>query len=138
MKVIGNTPNPQSGKETNAERITSGVMVGREPHEPTFSRNGKELWVAVRGEGRIAVLETTAAIKESGGLASRAVRRYLESLNGPAQVWFSADGRLAFVVSQKVSQLEVIETNFSRDGFSRPRRRPGRGCRPRLTLHYAA
>ena len=42
---------------------------------------------------------------------------------GPAQVWFSADGRLAFVVSQKASQLEVIETNFGRDGFSRPKRR---------------
>src|ERR671926_435480 len=24
MKVIGNTPNPQAGSETNAERITSG------------------------------------------------------------------------------------------------------------------
>ncbi len=31
MKVIGNTPNPQANEQTNAERITSGVMVGREP-----------------------------------------------------------------------------------------------------------
>jgi len=123
MKVVGNTPNPQAGNETNAERITSGVLVGREPHEPTFSRNGKELWVTVRGENRIAVLDTAAAIKESRGVASRAVRQYVECVNGPAQVWFSADGRLAFVVSQKASQLEVIETNFGRDGFSRPKRR---------------
>jgi len=123
MKVIGNTPNPQASNETNAERITTGVLVGREPHEPTFSRNGKELWVTVRGESRIAVLDTAAAIKESRGIASRAVRLYVDCLNGPAQVWFSADGRLAFVVSQKASQLEVIETNFGRDGFSRPKRR---------------
>jgi hypothetical protein len=123
MKVVGNTPNPQAGNETNAERITTGVLVGREPHEPTFTRNGKELWVTVRGENRIAVLDTAAAVKESRGVASRAVRRYVDCLNGPAQVWFSADGRLAFVVSQKASQLEVIETNFGRDGFSRPKRR---------------
>lgn len=123
LKVVGNTPNPQAGKETNAERITTGVLVGREPHEPTFSRNGKELWVTVRGENRIAILDVTAAIKESRGVASRAVRLYLDCLNGPAQVWFSADGRLAFVASQKASQLEVIETNFGRDGFSRPKRR---------------
>ena len=123
MKVIGNTPNPQAGEQTNGERLTSGIMVGREPHEPTFSRNGKEIWVTVRGENRIAILETANAIKESRGVASRAVRLYVNCLNGPAQIWFSTDGKLAFVISQKTSQLEVLETNFGRDGFSRPKRR---------------
>jgi hypothetical protein len=123
LKVVGNTPNPQAGNETNADRITTGVLVGREPHEPTFSRNGKELWVTVRGENRIAILDVSAAVKESRGVASRAVRLYVDCVNGPAQVWFSADGRLAFVASQKASQLEVIQTNFGRDGFSRPKRR---------------
>src|SRR5687767_572399 len=123
MKVIGNTPNPQASNQTNAERITTGVLVGREPHEPTFSRNGKELWVTVRGENRIAVLNTAAAIDESRGGASRAVRQYVDCINGPAQVWFSADGTLAFVISQKASQLEVMDTHFGADGFSRPKRR---------------
>jgi YVTN family beta-propeller protein len=123
LKVIGNTPNPQASEQTNSERITSGIMVGREPHEPTFSRNGKEIWVTVRGENRIAILDTASAIKESRGVASRAVRLYVNCLNGPAQVWFSADGKLAFVISQKTSQLEVLDTNFGRDGFSRPKRR---------------
>ena len=112
MKVIGNTPNPQAGDKTNAERLTSGVLVGREPHEPTFSRNGKEIWVTIRGESRIAILDTAAALKESRGDAPCAVRQYLDCLNGPAQVWFSADGKLAFIISQKTSQLEVVETNF--------------------------
>jgi YVTN family beta-propeller protein len=123
LKVIGNTPNPQASEQTNSERITSGIMVGREPHEPTFSRNGKEIWVTVRGENRIAILDTASAIKESRGVASRAVRLYVNCLNGPAQVWFSADGKLAFVISQKTSQLEVFDANFGRDGFSRPKRR---------------
>jgi YVTN family beta-propeller protein len=123
LKVIGNRRNPQSGNQTNPERLTSGIIVGREPHEPTFSRNGKEIWVTVRGENRIAILDTAAAMKESGGVVAGAVRSYLDSLDGPAQAWFSADGKLAFVVSQKASQLEVIETNVGADGFSRPKRR---------------
>ncbi|HJU63811.1 MAG TPA: beta-propeller fold lactonase family protein [Candidatus Binatia bacterium] len=123
LKVIGNTPNPQAGEQTNPERLTSGILVGREPHEPTFTRNGKELWVTVRGENRIAIVDVAATRKESQGVSARAVRQYYPSLNGPAQVWFSGDGRLAFVISQKTSQLEVIETNFGRDGYSRPKRR---------------
>jgi YVTN family beta-propeller protein len=97
-KVFGNTPNPAAGPTTNAERITSGYFVGREPHEPTFTRDGRELWVAVRGEDRIAIadMERSAPI------------RYLDTLNGPAQVWFSADGAIAFVASQKVARLDVF------------------------------
>ncbi|HET8539867.1 MAG TPA: DUF305 domain-containing protein [Anaeromyxobacter sp.] len=111
LKVVGNAPNPRAGDQTNAERLTSGVLVGREPHEPTFTRNGKELWVTVRGESRIAIVDPAAAREAAGG-ASSAARRYLECLDGPAQVWFSADGKLAFVVSQKVSRLEVFESEM--------------------------
>jgi YVTN family beta-propeller protein len=122
MQVVGNTPNPQAGKNTSPERLTSGIMVGREPHEPTFTRNGRELWVTVRGENRIAIVDVAAALRESGGVSARAVRDYYESINGPAQVWFAADGRTAFVVSQKTSQLEVVEVNAGLRGGSSPRR----------------
>jgi YVTN family beta-propeller protein len=119
-RVVGNTPNPQASASTNPERITSGVLVGREPHEPTFTRNGKEIWVAVRGEDRIAVVDTEAVRKESGGVPAGAIRRYLGTLNGPSQVWFSADGKRAFVASQKVSLLEVWLLEQEVDGHSRP------------------
>ncbi|MGH9203872.1 MAG: YncE family protein, partial [Vicinamibacterales bacterium] len=102
-RVVGNKPNPQAGPTTNAERLSSGVLVGREPHEPTFTRNGKELWVAVRGEDRIAIMDVEVALKESGG--EPGPRRYYSTINGPAQVWFSADATLAFIVSQKASQV---------------------------------
>ncbi|MFB3817923.1 MAG: YncE family protein [Candidatus Methylomirabilales bacterium] len=122
-RVVGNAPNPQAGPTTNTERITSGILVGREPHEPTFTRNGKEIWVAVRGEDRIAIVQTDAALKESAGTPSGALRAYLPTINGPAQVWFSADGALAFVISQKVPRLEVLLVNPDADGFSRPSRK---------------
>jgi len=123
LSVIGNTPNPQAGDKTNAQRLSSGILVGREPHEPTFTRNGKELWVTLRGEDRIAILDVRRALKQAGGKDAGAVRQYLDTLNGPAQVWFSADGKLAFVVSQKVSQVDVFELNADRHGYSRPRRK---------------
>lgn len=122
MKVIGNQPNPQAGNTTNKERLSSGIVVGREPHEPTFTRNGKEIWVSVRGEDRIAIIDVGLAMRESAGERSGAQRASFKTINGPAQVWFSKDGTLAFIVSQKVPLLDVIATNFDRQGRSRPKR----------------
>lgn len=122
LRVIGNTPNPQAGPTTNPDRLTSGIIVGREPHEPTFSRNGKELWITVRGEDRIAIIDVELARRASAGERVAALREYLPTINGPAQAWFSKDGALAFVASQKTSQLDVFETGFDRDGRSHPKR----------------
>lgn len=118
--VVGNTPNPQAGAETNAQRLSSGILIGREPHEPTFTRNGKELWVTLRGEDRIAILDVARALKQVGGTDAGAVRQYFGTLNGPAQVWFSSDGKLAFVISQKLSKVDVFHVNADRHGYSRP------------------
>jgi YVTN family beta-propeller protein len=120
LKVIGSRPNPQASSSTNSEQLTSGILVGREPHEPTFTRNGKELWVTVRGEDRIAIIDVELARRDDE--EQRAVRSYLQTINGPAQVWFSKNGQLAFVVSQKVAAIDVFTTNFDADGASRPQR----------------
>jgi DNA-binding beta-propeller fold protein YncE len=48
--------------------------------------------------------------------------RYLDTINGPAQVWFSKDGKTAFVASQKASQIDLFETNFDASGHSAPKR----------------
>ena len=121
-RVIGNVANPLAVASTTAERLSSGILVGREPHEPTFTRNGAELWVTIRGEDRIAVLDVARARREASGTAAGAIRTFVPTLNGPAQVWFSKDGRLAFVVSQKVAQVEVLHVDPDGAGFSRPRR----------------
>ena len=130
-RVIGNASNPAAGPTTNAERLSSGLLVGREPHEPTFTRSGKELWVTVRGEDRIAILDVDRALRQlkgtdsaggAGGEASPTIRQFLPTLNGPAQVWFNREGTLAFVASQKVSQIDVFRVNANADGHSRPQR----------------
>jgi YVTN family beta-propeller protein len=121
-QVIGNTANPLAGPSTNPERLSSGILVGREPHEPTFTRNGRELWVTLRGENRIAIIDTAAALRQLAGEPVNAVRAFVPTLHGPAQVWFTRDGRLAFVISQKVAQLEILQVNADGRGMSRPKR----------------
>ena len=121
-KVVGNTPNPLAGPNTNAERLSSGVLVGREPHEPTFTRNGKELWVTLRGEDRIAILDVARAMRQAEGVESGAILRFVNTVNGPAQVWFDAKGALAFVASQKVSKVDVFRVDPDPNGHSRPER----------------
>ena len=124
-RVIGNTPNPAAGSTTSPERLSSGLLLGREPHEPTFTRNGKELWVTLRGEDRIAILDVNRAMRQLKGAATpgdTAIRQFLPTLNGPGQVWFNPEGTLAFVGSQKVSKVDVFRVNPGTDGHSQPQR----------------
>jgi YVTN family beta-propeller protein len=122
-RLVGNVPNPQASATTNRNHITTGILVGREPHEPTFTRNGKELWVTVRGEDRIAIVDVAAALRDTSRSPTGGVRRTFPTLNGPAQVWFSRDGALAFIVSQKVSTVEVWNVNADTSGHSNPVRK---------------
>ncbi|RPH55940.1 MAG: YncE family protein, partial [Acidobacteria bacterium] len=121
-KVVGNAANPQAGPTTNAERLSSGILVGREPHEPTFTRNGRELWITVRGEDRIAILDVERAVRQAAGTDAQAILRYVSTLNGPAQVWFDKAGQFAFVASQKVPKVDVFRVNPDASGYSSPER----------------
>ena len=121
-RVVGNTPNPFASAGGNPERLSSGILVGREPHEPTFTRNGKELWVTIRGEDRIAIVDVERAKKQAGGVDAQAILSYLPTINGPAQVWFDAKGTVAFVASQKVPAIDVFSVNADSAGHSRPAR----------------
>jgi YVTN family beta-propeller protein len=121
-RVIGNAPNAAASPTTNPERLSSGILLGREPHEPTFTRNGKELWVAIRGEDRIAILDVERALRQLRNGEPSSLRQSLPTLEGPAQVWFNREGTLAFVASQKVARLDVFRVNAGADGHSRPER----------------
>ena len=121
-KVVGNGPSPQASATTNTERLSSGILVGREPHEPTFSRNGKELWVTLRGEDRIAILDVERTVRQAGGTDAGAILSFVNTINGPAQVWFDKTGQLAFVASQKVPKVDVFRVNADAGGYSRPQR----------------
>jgi YVTN family beta-propeller protein len=93
---------------TNLEKTGSdnGIFVGREPHVPTFTLDGKSIWTTVRGSNYIAVIDVNDAIKNNRTFYNEAI----STVNAPSMVWFSKDGRLAFVGSQKESVMDVIDT----------------------------
>ena len=73
-------------------------------------------------EGRIAILDVERALRQLQGGEAAAIRQFLPTLNGPAQVWFNREGTLAFVASQKVAKVDVFRVNTGSDGHSRPER----------------
>jgi YVTN family beta-propeller protein len=86
--------------DTGSNKIKGVIYVGRSPHEAFFTPNGKELWVAVRGENYVSVIDPVQ-MKE--------VRR-VQTANGPAMVLFRPDGRYAFVPSSFTPELDVVDT----------------------------
>jgi YVTN family beta-propeller protein len=84
----------------------NGIFVGREPHVPTFTLDGKSIWTTVRGSNYIAVIDVNDAIKNNRTFYNEAI----STVNAPSMIWFSKDGMLAFVGSQKESVMDVIDT----------------------------
>ncbi|MCB2410724.1 YncE family protein [Hymenobacter lucidus] len=99
LAVVSVGSNNVTFLETATNTIKGSVYVGRAPHEPTFRPNGKQVWVTVRGEDYVSVIDVTTL---------REIRR-IPVANGPGQVAFSPDGKRAFVCSSFSPELAVID-----------------------------
>jgi YVTN family beta-propeller protein len=84
--------------ETNAVKHTA--YVGRSPHEAFFRPDGKEVWVSIRGEDYIQVLDG-----ENFAPTTR-----IKVPNGPGMTIFSPDGRYGYVCSSFSPETVVIDT----------------------------
>lgn len=100
LSVISVTSNAVTIIETATNRVRGTVYVGRAPHEGFFTPDGRELWVAVRGEGYISVIDP---------VAMRETRR-IPTSDGVAMVIFRPDGLYAFVNSSRTAELQVVDT----------------------------
>jgi len=69
------------------------------PHEGFISPDGRQLWVAVRGQDYVAVLD----------IASGREVDHLQTEPGPSKVVFSPDGHLAYVNHERANALDVID-----------------------------
>src|SRR6516165_9766986 len=85
--------------DTASNAVKHITYVGRSPHEAFFTPDGREIWVSVRGEDYISVLDA----RRYGEIARIPVP------NGPGMVIFSPDGRYAYVCSSFTPQTLVIE-----------------------------
>src|ERR1700750_2930260 len=81
---------------TNAIRHTT--YVGRSPHEAFFTQDGKEVWVTVRGEDYIAVLDGKT-FEEKARIKVPA---------GPGMQIFSPDGRYGYICSSFNPETVVV------------------------------
>jgi len=99
LAVVSVASNSVTLIETATDKIRGKVYVGRSPHEAFFTANGRELWVTVRGENYISVIDPVA-MKE--------VRR-IEVASGPGMTMFGPDGRYGFICSSFTPELDVIE-----------------------------
>lgn len=85
--------------DTATNKVKGVVYVGRSPHEPFFTANGRELWVTVRGENYVSVIDPVR-MKET---------QRIEVANGPGMTMFGPDGKYAFVCSSFTPELAVID-----------------------------
>ena len=86
--------------DTETNRVKHTSYVGRSPHEAMFTRDGKEVWVAVRGEDYVQVLDAKTF---------QPTQR-ITVPNGPGMTIFSPDGRYGYVVSSFTPETVVIDT----------------------------
>jgi YVTN family beta-propeller protein len=90
--------------DTATNAVKHIVYVGRSPHEAFFTPNGREVWVSVRGEDYIAVLDA----KHYSEIARIRVP------NGPGMVIFSPDGRYGYVCSSFTPQTVIFDVRTRR------------------------
>ena len=100
LAVISIGSNGVSFIDTATNTVKHVTYVGRSPHEAFFTPDGREVWVSVRGEDYIAVLDGTT-FAETGRI---------KVPNGPGMVIFSPNGDYGYVVSSFSPEMVVIAT----------------------------
>ncbi|MFB7186950.1 hypothetical protein ACFCZT_16970 [Streptomyces sp. NPDC056230] len=99
LDVIDVTTNAVHIIDTATNQVVRTMYVGRAPHEGFFSLDGTRLWVAVRGQSYISVLDWRAG-KEVDRIRTE---------DGPSKVVFSPDGKLAYVNHLRASRVDMID-----------------------------
>src|SRR5437899_5830771 len=100
LAVVSIASNSVTLIDTATNKVKGIVYIGRSPHEAFFTRDGRELWVTVRGEDYVSVIDP---------LKMREIRR-IRLANGPGMTMFGPDGRYAFVCSSFTPELTVVNT----------------------------
>jgi YVTN family beta-propeller protein len=100
LAVVSIASNSVTFVDTASNRVKHTTYVGRSPHEPFFTQDGSEIWVSVRGEDYIAVLDGT----------TYAEKARIAVPNGPGMTIFSPDGRYGYVCSSFTPETVVVST----------------------------
>ena len=82
--------------QTNSVKHTS--YVGRSPHEAFYTRDGREVWVTVRGENYVDVLDAKTYAEKSR----------ITTVAGPGMTIFSPDGKYGYICSSFNPEVDVV------------------------------
>jgi len=100
LAVISIGSNSVTFIDTTTNAIKHVAYVGRSPHEAFFTSDGKEVWVSVRGENYIAVLDGQTFMEKTR----------ITVPNGPGMTIFSPDGKYGYVCSSFTPETVIIAT----------------------------
>src|SRR6516225_8184625 len=84
--------------DTATNSVKHVTYVGRSPHEAFYTRDGREVWVSLRGENYVSVLDGT----------TYAEKTRITVPNGPGMTIFSPAGKYGYVCSSFTPETEVI------------------------------
>lgn len=101
LAVVSIGSNAVTFVSTEDNKVLKTVYVGRSPHEPTFTPDSRQVWVSVRGEAYISVIDVDQMAE---------IRR-VPVADGPGMVAFSPDGKLAYVCSSFAPELDIVNTS---------------------------
>lgn len=100
LAVVAIGSNSVTFISTENNKVLKTVYVGRSPHEPTFTPDSKQVWVSVRGEAYISVIDVDKMVEV----------RQVPVADGPGMVAFSPDGKLAYVCSSFTPEVDIVNT----------------------------
>jgi YVTN family beta-propeller protein len=98
LAVVSIGTNSVTFIDTKTNTVKHVTYVGRAPHEAFFTPDGKEVWVTVRGEDYVAVLD---------GITYQEKSR-IKLPNGPGMQIFSPDGKYGYVCSSFNPEIDVV------------------------------
>src|ERR1700731_4475696 len=84
--------------DTATNSVKHITYVGRSPHEPFYTMDGSEVWVVVRGENYVSVLDGTTYEEKTRIIVP----------NGPGMTIFSPDGKYGYVCSSFTPETVVV------------------------------
>src|ERR1700754_4382768 len=89
LAVVSIGSNSVTFIDTGTNSVKHTTYVGRSPHEAFYTPNGREVWVTVRGEDYVSVLDAATFQEQTR----------IKLPNGPGMTIFSPDGTYGYVCS---------------------------------------
>jgi YVTN family beta-propeller protein len=98
LAVVSIGSNSVAFIDTATNSVKHITYVGRSPHEAFYTQDGSEVWVTVRGEDYIDVLDAKTFEEKTR----------IKTPNGPGMQIFSPDGKYGYICSSFNPETDVV------------------------------